>query len=150
PRISSDPQVRATILAYLIAWKDLSALPLAARDLFEPSAEIPAEMKWNLLLAISGLDPQTSLPLLARALKLPEADARLAAARALEYTNAGKAVDAHLSDLGDPNHDALFALMQSLGNLTNHHSWRPDTEAHRNECLQHWREFAAARSSELD
>src|SRR5262249_8133484 len=93
PRISSDPQVRATILAYLIAWKDLSVLPLAARDLFEPSAEIPAEMKWNLLLAISGLDPQTSLPLLARALKLPEADARLAAARALEYTNAGKAVD---------------------------------------------------------
>jgi len=91
--------------------------------------------------------------LLARALELPEADARLAAAGALEHANAGKAVDVLLSDLDDPDRDALFALMQSLGNLTNHHSRHPDTidsEAHCNECLQPWREFAAAPSSELD
>jgi|KBSMisStaDraftv2_1062788.scaffolds.fasta_scaffold02089_7 hypothetical protein len=152
PQNSSDPQVRVTILAHLLAWKDLGMLPLAERDLFEPSAAIPGEMKWNLLLAISGLDPQTSLPLLARALKLPDSEARLAAARALEYTNSSKAVDVLLTGLEDPDRGALFAVMQSLGNLTKHYSWRPgtiDTDAHWNECLEHWREIAATRTSQL-
>ncbi len=36
------------------------------------------------------------------------------------------------------------AVMQSRGNLTNQHQWRPDSidsDSHRDACINHWREF---------
>lgn len=76
-------------------------------------------------------------------------EARVAAARDLEYTNSQSVLDVLLSDLDDPNREVQFAVMQSLGNLTNQHSWYPSTDpdAHWDVCLEHWREFATQRDS---
>jgi hypothetical protein len=142
PGITSNPNLRMCIVSGLLHWRDLSVLPLAETDLFDES--VHSSYKSNLVLAISSLDPQTSIPLLARALKLPEPDVRVAAARFLEYTNSHAALDVLLSALDDPDKQVQFAVMQSLGNLTNQHQWRPttiDSDSHWDACIAHWREF---------
>jgi len=107
-------------------------------------------LKSNLLLAISSLNPDLSVPLLIRALTLPEAEARVDAARFLEYTNSESALDGLLAALDDPDQEVQFAVMQSLGNLTNQHQWRPQTtaaDASWFACIKHWQEFGARRQT---
>jgi len=133
-----------SIVSHLLHWKDSSVLPLAEADLFDQSVQSPFFPKSNLVLAMSSLDPQISIPLLARVLKLPQPDERVAAARFLEYTNSQAALDVLLSALDDPDRQVQFAVMQSLGNLTNQHQWRPnsiDSDSHWDSCIKHWREF---------
>jgi hypothetical protein len=143
PGIQSDGVARISILADLVKWKDLGVLPLAEEELFTPSRHTPGYLK-------SSLDAQVSVPLLARGLKLPEPEARVTAARFLEYTNSQSALDVLLTDLDDPEREVQFAVMQSLGNLTNQHQWRPrtiDSDSHWNACIEHWREFEAQRNT---
>lgn len=150
PEVQSDDGARSSILSDLLAWKDLSALPAAEQELFDPSKHTAGYLKSNIVLAISRLDAQVSIPLLARTLKLPETDVRVAAARFLQYTNSQDAIDVLLTDLDDTDHEVQFAIMQSLGNLTNQHSWRPSSTAADSqwyECLNHWREFEVERRS---
>lgn len=145
--VKSNPTLRMWIVSELLHWKDLSVLPLAEEDLFNQSVRSPFP-KSNLVLAISSLEPQISIPLLARVLKLPEPEERVAAARFLEYTNTQTALDILLSALDDPDREVQFAVMQSLGNLTKQHQWRPstiDSDSHWSACIQHWHEFEAQR-----
>jgi hypothetical protein len=147
--VKSNPTLRMWIASDLLHWKDLSVLPLAEEDLFDQSVSSPYP-KSNLVLAISSLEPQISTPLLARVLKLQEPEERVAAARFLEYTNSQTALDILLSTLDDPDREVQFAVMQSLGNLTKQHQWRPttiDSDSHWNACIQHWREFEAQRKT---
>jgi HEAT repeat protein len=142
--VKSDPTLRMWIVSGLLMWLDLSVLPLAEKDLFDQSVRSSFYPKSNLVLAISSLEPQISIPILARALKLPEAEDRVAAARFLQYTNSESALDVLLSALDDPDHEVQFAVMQSLGNLTKQYTWRPDTvdfDVRWDACIQHWREF---------
>lgn len=144
PGVGSNPNLRMSIVSDLLHWKDSSVLPLAEADLFDQSVQSPFFPKSNLVLAVSSLDPQISIPLLARVLKLPEPDERVAAARFLEYTNSQAALDVLLSALDDPDRQVQFAVMQSLGNLTDQHQWRPnsiDSDSHWDACIRHWREF---------
>jgi hypothetical protein len=150
PQTKSDPILKTSLLSDLLKWEDLSVLPLAEDELFLPSHQTEGYLKSNLLLAISSLDPQISVPLLSRALKLAESDARIGAARFLEYTESETALDSLLSVLDDTDRDVQFAVMQSLGNLTGQHCWRPTTgttesDPHWMACIQHWREFGAKR-----
>ena len=148
PEVSSNPVLRTAILGDLLKWKDLSVLPSAEDDLFQSSRHVRADLKSNLLLAISSLDPQIAVPLLTRALRLPEPEARVGAARFLQYTNSETALDGLLSALDDPDREVQFAVMQSLGNLTNEHQWRPQTTAYHDSwfaCIKHWKEFEALR-----
>jgi hypothetical protein len=150
PNVKSNPTLRMSIVSDLLHWKDLSVLLLAEEDLFDQSVRSPFYPKSNLVLAISSLEPQISIPLLARVLKLPEPEEQVAAARFLEYTNSQAALDILLSALGDPDREVQFAVMQSLGNLTKQHQWRPttiDSDPHWNACIQHWREFEAKRKT---
>ena len=142
------------MLSDLLKWKDLSVLPIAEDELFLPSQQVEGYMKANLLLAISDLDPQISVPLLTRALKLLEPDARVGAARFLEYTKSEAALDSLLPALDDPDREVRFAVMQSLGNITGQHAWRPhtdtsDSDPFWNACVEHWREFGAQRKADL-
>jgi len=153
PEIQSDAVARTSILSDLLAWKDLSVLPLAEQELFDPSRRTPGYLKSNLVLGMSRLGPQLSVPLLARALKLTEPEGRVAAARFLEYTNSQDAIDVLLTDLDDPDREVQFAVMTSLGNLTNQHWWRPrtlDLDSHWSACIEHWREFEAQRNTNLE
>lgn len=148
PEVNSNPLLRTAILSDLLKWKDLSVLPSAENDLFQSSEQVDGSLKSNLLLAISGLDAQLSVPLLSRALTLPEPEARVGAARFLEYTKSESALDALLSALDDPDREVQFAVMQSLGNLTNQHQWRPQstgTDTSWFACIKHWQEFGALR-----
>jgi hypothetical protein len=148
PNVKSNPTLRMWIVSDLLHWKELSVLPLAEEDLFNQPVSSPFYPKVNLVLAISSLEPQTSIPLLARVLKSQEPEARVAAARFLEYTDSEGAVDILLSALNDPDREVRFAVMQSLGNLTKQHQWRPtaiDSDPRWNECIQHWREFEEQR-----
>jgi HEAT repeats len=150
PNVKSDPTLRMSIVSDLLHWKDLSVLPLAETDLFDQSVRSPFYPKSNLVLAVSRLEPQISIPLLARVLKLPEPEERVAAARFLEYTNSQTALDILLSALDDPDREVQFAVMQSLGNLTNQHWWRPrtlDPDSHWSVSIEHWREFGAQRNT---
>jgi HEAT repeats len=150
PNVKSNPTLRMAIVSDLLQWKDLSVLPLAEEDLFDQTVRSPFFPKSNLVLAISSLKPQISVPLLARVLRLPEPEDRVAAARFLEYTNSETALDILLSALDDPDREVQFAVMQSLGNLTNQHGWRPrtlDPDSHWSVCIEHWREFKAQRNT---
>jgi hypothetical protein len=155
PNVKTNPTLRMSIVSDLLHWKDLSVLALAEEDLFDQTVRSPFFPKSNLVLAISGLKPQISVPLLARVLKLPEPEERVAAARFLEHTNSETALDILLSALADPDREVQFAVMQSLGNLTGQHYWRPNTgttesDPHWMSCLQHWREFGEQRKRGLD
>jgi len=148
--VKSNPTLRMAIVSDLLHWKDLSVLPLAEEDLFDQSVQSSFYPKSNLVLAISSLEPQISVPLLARVLKSPELEDRVAAARFLEYTNSETVLDVLLSALDDPDREVQFAVMQSLGNLTNQHWWRPNTvdpDSHWSVCIEHWREFEAQRNT---
>jgi hypothetical protein len=150
PNVKSNPILRMSIVSDLFHWKDLSVLPLAEVDLFDQSVRSPFYPKSNLVLAISSLEPQISIPLPSLALKLQEPEERVAAARFLEYTNSQTALDILLSALDDPDREVQFAVMQSLGNLTKQHQWRPttiDSDSQRKACIQHWREFEAQRKT---
>jgi hypothetical protein len=153
PEITNDNVLKSTLLSDLLKWNDLSVLPLAEDELFLPSQQAEGYMKSNLLLAISSLDPQISVPILTKALKLPEPDARVGAARFLEYTKSDAALDSLLGSLDDPDREVRFAVMASLGNITGQHDWRPHTETSESdpfwkECMDHWREFGARRKAE--
>ena len=148
PEVSSNPVLRTAILGDLLKWKDLSVLPLRRMTYFSLPGTYARTVKSNLLLAISSLDPQISVPLLTRALRLPEPEARVGAARFLQYTNSENALDGLLSALDDANREVQFAAMQSLGNLTNQHQWRPQTTEYDDSwfaCIRHWREFGVLR-----
>jgi HEAT repeat protein len=150
PNVKSNPTLRMSIVGDLLQWKDLTVLPIAEQDLFDQSVKSPFYPKSNLVLAISSLEPQISIPLLARVLKLPETEERVAAAHFLEYANSQDAIDVLLTDLDDPNREVQFAVMQSLGNLTNQHWWRPrtlDPDSHWSVCIEHWHEFKAQRNT---
>lgn len=150
PNVKSNPTLRMWIVCDLLRWTDLSVLPLAEEDLFDRSVRSSFYPKSNLVLAISSLEPQISIPMLARVLKLPDFEERVAAARFLEYTNSQTALDILLTALDDPEREVQFAVMQSLGNLTKQHQWRPttiDSDSHWNACIQHWREFEAQRKT---
>jgi HEAT repeats len=150
--VRADPVLRTSIISDLLRWKDLTVLSLAEDELFLPTQHAEGYLKSNLLLAASSLDSQISVPLLTRALKLPEPEARVGAARFLEYTNSDTAMDGLLSALDDPDRDVQFAVMQSLGNLTKQHQWRPqttETDAAWFACIQHWREFGKQRRRTL-
>jgi len=153
PDVKSNRTLRMSIVSDLLHWKDLSVLPLAEEDLFDQTVRSPFFPKSNLVLAISSLEPQISVPLLARVLKLPEPEERVAAARFLEYTNSETALDILLSALDDHDREVQFAVMQSLGNLTGQHYWRPNTgttesDPHWVSCIQHWREFGEQRNAD--
>jgi len=150
PDVKSNPTLRMSIVSDLLHWKDPSVLPLAEEDLFDRSVKSPFYPKSNLVLAISSLEPHISIPLLAQVLKSPEPEERVAAARFLEYTNSQTALDILLSALDDPDREVQFAVMQSLGNLTNQHWFRPrtlDPDSHWNVCLEHWRELEEQRQT---
>jgi HEAT repeats len=150
PNVKSNPTLRMAIVSDLLHWKDLSVLSLAEEDLFDQSVQSSSYPKSNLVLAISSLEPPISVPLLARVLKLPQPEERVAAARFLEYTNSQTALDILLSALDDPDRQVQFAVMQSLGILTNQHWWRPrtlDPDSHWDVCIEHWREFEAQRKT---
>jgi hypothetical protein len=70
PNVKTNPTLRMSIVSDLLHWKDLSVLALAEEDLFGQTVRSPFFPKSNLVLAISGLEPQISVPLLARVLKL--------------------------------------------------------------------------------
>jgi HEAT repeat protein len=149
PQIKSDPVLRISVLSALLEWKDLSVLPLAEDELFRPSQPSEGYLR-NLILAMSSLDPRISVPLLSRALKLPDPDVRGAAAQFLQYTKSESALDSLLSALDDPDRNVQFAVMQSLGNVTRQYKWRPHTDTTESDplwiaCIQHWREFGAQR-----
>jgi hypothetical protein len=153
PEIKSDPVLKTSLLCNLLRWKDLSVLPLAEDELFLPSERAEGYLKSGLLSAISSLDGQISVPLLSRAIKLPEPDARVGAARFLEYTKSETALNSLLSALDDPDRNVQFAVMQSLGNLTGQHAWRPYTDTTETDpfwtaCILHWREFGAQRQAD--
>jgi len=153
PENSSDDVIKSTLLSDLLMWNDLSVLPTAEDELFLPSQQIEGYLKSNLLIAISHLDSQISVPLLTRALRLAEPDARVGAARFLEYTKSETALDSLLSDLDDLDRNVQFAVMQSLGNLTGQHDWRPHTDTTEADpfwtaCIIHWREFGAQRKAD--
>jgi hypothetical protein len=134
------------IVGDLLHWKDRSVLPTAEEDLFDPSVKSNFWPESNLILAVSSLEPRTSIPLLARVLRSPDAQDRLAAASFLQYTNSPKALPILLSALDDSDRQVQFAVMQSLGNLTKQDEWRPttiDSDSHWNACIEHWREFEA-------
>jgi hypothetical protein len=142
--VRSNPILRMSIVSDLLHWKDSSVLALAEADLFDQSVQSPFFPKSNLVLAMSSLDPQISIPMLARVLKLPQPEERVAAARFLEYTNSQAALDVLLFALDDPDRQVQFAVMQSLGNLTNQHQWRPnsiDSDSLWEAYIKHWREF---------
>jgi hypothetical protein len=146
PAVKSNATLRMCIVGDLLHWKDLSVLPIAEEDLFDPSVKSNFWPKSNLILAISSLEPPTSIPLLARVLRSPDAEDRLAAAHFLQYTNSPKALPILLSALDDSDRHVQFAVMQSLGNLTKQYEWRPttiDSDSHWNACIEHWREFEA-------
>jgi hypothetical protein len=151
PNVKSNPTLRMSIVSDLLHWKDLSVLPLAEEDLFNQSVRSPFYPKSNLVLAISSLEPQIAVPLLARVLKLAEPEERIAAARFLEYTNSQAALDILLCALDDSDREVQFAVMQSLGNLTKQHQWRPttiDSDSQWNDCIRHWREFEVKRKAD--
>lgn len=150
PNVKSNPTLRMSIVSDLLHWKDLSVLPLAEEDLFDQSVKSPFYPKSNLVLAISSLNPQISVPLLARARRLSDPEVRRAAASFLQYTNAKSSLDVLLSALDDPDREVQFAVMQSLGNLTKQYQWRPntvDSDSHWIACIEHWREFEAQRNN---
>jgi hypothetical protein len=61
PEVRSDPVVRTSIVGDLLKWRELTVLPLAEADLFQPSQHTDGYLKSNLLLAISSLDPRRFL-----------------------------------------------------------------------------------------
>ncbi len=91
----------------------------------------------------------TSVPLLARALKVPEAELRQTAAQTLQFTNSQSAIDPLLGALTDPDPDVQFYVMQALANLTGDPYWRPNQvtkDAFWQECLNHWLMAAKQRA----
>jgi hypothetical protein len=151
PSVKSNPTLRMSIVCDLLHWKDLSVLPLAEEDLFDQSVRSSFYPKSNLVLAISSLEPQISVPLLARVLQSQGQEDRLAAARFLQYTNSQTALPVLLSALDDSDRQVQFAVMQSLGNLTKQYQWRPgntdDSDPDWGACVEHWREFEAQRAT---
>lgn len=141
--VKSNPTLRMLIVGDLLYWRDLRVLPLAEEDLFDQSVQSPFYPKSNLVRAISTLDPQISVPLLARVLKSPVPEERAAAAYSLQYPRSGRTLHILLTALDDPDSEVQFAVMQSLGNITKEYQWRPTTtdDSRWNACIRHWREF---------
>ncbi len=122
--------------------KDESLVGLAESELLSGSAPY---WKSNLLFALQrAVPPSRSIPILARALALPDAEMRTSAAVAIYQTDSPEGIQPLLEPLDDPDPEVAFAVMQGLGNLTKQYEWRPkSTEQIRIGfgALNHWRDF---------
>ena len=155
---SADPDFRDALVAALVRRKDATVLPELQIELLTPGPGERLNSRGNLIFALQAIDGKISVPILARALTLPDGELRQDAARALQNVGSGapqEAVDALLSALDDPDRDVQFYVMQSLGYLNQELYWRPHTTDPKedfgnpswSECVDHWRQFATSRSS---
>jgi HEAT repeat protein len=153
---ATDPDFRNGLLAALVRREDITVLPQLQAELFSAGEGKRLNSRGNLIFALQFIDGKTSVPILARALKLPDGELRQDAARAMQNTGSAdpqQAIDALLSALDDPDRDVQFSVMQSLGYLNRETYWRPHTtnpkedfgNPYWNECLNHWRQFAISR-----
>ena len=134
------------LVALLGGHKDESVVGLAESELLSGSS---AYWKSNLLFALTqAVPPSRSIPILSKALALPDAQTRTSAAVAIYQTNSPQGIRPLLRALDDPDPEVAFAVMQGLGNLTGNYEWRPkSTEADADwfRCLKHWLEFRERR-----
>jgi hypothetical protein len=143
-----DAPLRQNLIASLLRANYTPAIEMAERELFSDSAEPDINARINLLLGLQFVSPARSVPILARALALPESQLRQAAARAMQNTHSAEAINPLLRALNDPDREVQFTIMQSLGFLNNELDWRPHTTAPDSfwdECMAHWQALARER-----
>ena len=155
---AADPDFRNDLIAALVRRKNTKALQRLQAILFSSAAGEQVGSRGNLIFALQFVDGKSAVPILTRALTLPDGELRQDAARSLQ--NAGQAapqeaIDALLAAIDDPDREVQFYVMQSLGGLNRELYWRPHSsnpkedsgDPYWNECLDHWRRFATLRSA---
>ena len=148
PAAAVDTDLRLQLQAFLVGCKDTSLVPQVEAALFSSQDARYSHARLSMILALQNVDPATAAPILVRALKLPESELRRYAAIALKRTPGDIAIDGLLAALDDPDRDVQFQAMEALSYLVREFQWRPSAiqqDASWNRCLEHWREFAAAR-----
>jgi hypothetical protein len=139
----NDGFLRAEALAAILCHHDASVLDLAESELLRP--DDAGYWRSNLLYAITqAAPPSRSIPILAKAFSLPDADIRTHAAEVIYQTGSMEGIPPLLGALDDPDPYVAFAVMQGLGNLTHEYDWRPksiEPDAAWHACLNHWRDY---------
>ena len=146
--MQQDADVRPNLVAALLRNQYDPAIALAEHELFDHETTSSLNVRLNLLYGLQGVNPSKSVPLLARALRLPESEFRQVAARALQSTESDSAINPLLLALNDPDRDVQFCVMQSLGYLNHELEWRPhgtEKDAFWDECIAHWQALARIR-----
>jgi hypothetical protein len=139
----NDGFLRAETLAAILCHHDASVLDLAESELLRP--DDAGYWRSNLLYAITqAAPPSRSIPILAKAFSLPDAEIRTHAAEVIYQTGSVEGIPPLLGALDYPDPYVAFAVMQGLGNLTHEYEWRPksiEPDAPWHACLDHWRDY---------
>jgi hypothetical protein len=132
----TNPWLGDDAIVGILAHKDLSVV-----DLVEPALLRADNTSPTLMIALTGAVPVSrSVPILAKALGVPNPIVRRNAVEALYNTNSPLAIPVLLGALDDTDSGVIFAVMQGLNFLTHQGSWGPQTKE-RSLCLKHWREY---------
>jgi HEAT repeats len=151
--MASEPRLRLELLAAIVRRKDTSVLPDLTAELFASQDPQYRNDRVNMILALQQIDGVVAAPILIRALKLPESELRATAAEALKQFPSDTAIDALLDALPDSDPNAEFQVMEALSHLAKQPDWLPTSttpDASWNAALDHWKDFAAARKSQLN
>lgn len=151
----TDVELRGELIAALVRRGEVSVLPQLEDFLFTGDSNEHSNTRGNLILSLQQIDWHISLPIAARALRLPSASLRTMAARSIQnlhmeqYTPhpdemSAPATRILLTTLHDPDPEVAFAVMQSLGELNARHDERPTStiqDAQWTACLRFWEDF---------
>jgi HEAT repeat protein len=146
----SDADLRMQVMAIMTRRHNDAALPQLEKELVSSKQGEHINARVNMILSLQFIDGTKSVPILAQALFLPDAELRRYAAIALQSTKSVAAIDPLLKALHDQDRSVQFAVMQSLGDLNHEHEWRPHSEGpdlNWSACIQHWEEFAKSRET---
>jgi hypothetical protein len=147
----SNPDVRGQAMFTLLRLKDASYLPMARKEILQAVNGSGSDVHvGNLILAITQAFPAfESLDVLKVGAKAPNAALRRTIAYAARSTRSSAAIPILLPLVDDPDDEVAGNAMHSLGELTNHLDWRPNSKESPEwqRCLRLWHTYAATAAS---
>lgn len=143
-RNTADADVKSRIQSILLRRNNISELQNMCDTLL--TGNVTASQKELLLYGIGyNLKDQKALPQLSRLLESPDAEIRVAAAKALWHTASPTSVPVLMKALDDQNPDVRYFAIRGLAVATDQPRFGPSPtayEGHEDEYRQHWLDWA--------
>lgn len=145
----TDPSLRLSAAAALLAADEVSALAIAEEALLHGDRSVSSELLHNLRVGLSqGVMNEAAIPALTRLLHAGDTETRRAASAALRNTRSPSAIISLATALDDSDFEVRLYAVIGLAEITGQSEWGPSWDgfaADEGRYLRHWKEWIRVR-----